>query len=109
MKYIKTFEHIMDNVLTLNDKGLFIISNIPDTTTELYCYNNNLKELPTLPYSLKTLNCSNNNLSELPLLPETLEILVCEGNNLPYNNLDEYNKWLEINHPDIFNAKKFNI
>ena len=85
------------------------LPTLPHTIKKIYCYSNNLRELPTLPYSLEILNCRDNNLYELPILPDSLEELYCSGNNLPYNNLPEYNKWLEINHPDIFYTRKFNI
>jgi len=28
---------------------------------------------------------------------------------LPYENLQGYKRWLEINHPEVVNTRKFNI
>ena len=49
---------------------------------ELYCDNNNLQELPTLPDGLQWFDCDNNNLQELPPLPDGLQTLDCSNNNL---------------------------
>ena len=62
----------------------------------MYCGVNKLTELPKLPESLTNLDCWNNKLTELPKLPESLMGLFCGNNNLPYkvtlNNLKEHNK-----------------
>jgi len=50
--------------------------------TRLYCYNNQLTSLPSLPPSLKKLYCENNRLTSLPPLPASLEILDCFNNRL---------------------------
>ena len=39
---------------------------------ELFCHNNNLRELPDLPNTLTKLDCGYNNLTELPDLPNSL-------------------------------------
>ena len=49
---------------------------------ELWCCNNELVTLPTLPNSLKRLDCDVNELICLPTLPESLQILRCEDNKL---------------------------
>ncbi len=50
--------------------------------TELYCNQNQLTTLPTLPSSLTQLNCSNNQLTSLPTLPTGLTGLSCYSNQL---------------------------
>jgi Leucine-rich repeat (LRR) protein len=61
------------------------IKYLPDLTrfknlAELYCSNNQLTLLPTLPPNLKVLYCSNNQLTLLPTLPPNLEELFCYNN-----------------------------
>ena len=51
--------------------------------THLYCGNNQLTSLPTLPSTLTLLECSNNQLTSLPILPaQALTELYCENNQL---------------------------
>jgi len=61
-----------------------------NTLTHLYCFGNKLTELPPLNNNLKYLSCHRNNLTELPPLNNNLEYLDCFGNNLtklpPLNN-----------------------
>ena len=131
MKYIKHFEKINYNKTSLNyhNKKLTKLPKLPDTLEYLDCSSNFLKELPTLPNSIISIYCGDNNLTELPKLPDTLKYLMCDdnqlselpilpitvtylhctGNELPYNDLEGYNYWLEINHPDVFMTRKFNI
>ena len=89
-----------EDILTINisNKG---ITSLPDLTRfknleTLYCYDNQLTLLPTLPPNLKTLYCSNNYLTYLPTLPQNLKILDCLNNeltllpNLPQNLKELY-------------------
>ncbi len=48
----------------------------------LFCYNNNLTNLPILPHNLQTLECDYNQLISLPSLPNSLEDLRCMQNHL---------------------------
>ena len=50
----------------------------------LYCNNNELTHLPSLPNSLERLDCDVNELICLPTLPESLQILRCEDNKLTF-------------------------
>jgi Leucine-rich repeat (LRR) protein len=70
---------------------------LPASLQELYCSNNQLKELPaTLPASLQELYCSYNQLKELPAtLPTSLQELECF-----------YNKYMHISH---CNAIRFHL
>jgi hypothetical protein len=73
-------------ILLLNNKGLELITEIPEGTVELVLSNNNLSSLPPLPNSLRYLTVENNQLSALPDLPSNLIILNCNNNkivNLP--------------------------
>ena len=60
---------------------------LPDLTRfknlkKLYCYNNHLPSLPTLPPKLEELGCCGNNLTVLPTLPQYLTTLDCSSNKL---------------------------
>jgi len=55
-----------------------------DTLQELFCENNNISQLESLPRDLTILNCSNNNLTDLPQLSNNLEVLICNGNDLHF-------------------------
>jgi Leucine-rich repeat (LRR) protein len=48
----------------------------------LYCNNNELTSLPTLPSSLENLDCHDNPLKILPILPNSLKSLYCQKNQL---------------------------
>ncbi len=99
MKYIKSFEGIVTE-LDYSNQHLFELPGLPVTLTKL----------PTLPDGLIYLNCCDNNFIEFPtILPKSLIGLSCGGNNLPYNNIVEYYKWLEMNHPEVVIGNKFNI
>jgi Leucine-rich repeat (LRR) protein len=50
--------------------------------TTLYCYNNQMVSLPTLPSGLMFLSCQFNQLTSLPSLPGSLVSLVCFNNQL---------------------------
>ena len=58
--------------------GLIYFSELED----LWCFDNQLVTLPTLPSNLKYLLCDNNQLISLPVLPTTLLTLWCRGNQL---------------------------
>ena len=65
----------LDN-LSINDlTGIRYFDNL----LYLYCYNNQISSLPTLPPGLVTLNCDHNQLSNLPNLPFSLENLNCKN------------------------------
>jgi hypothetical protein len=55
---------------------------LPPVLSVLYCPNNVLTTLPTLPTRLNILNCENNQLDALPTLPASLQILICNNNKL---------------------------
>ncbi len=50
--------------------------------TSLYCQNNLLTSLPSLPANIQTLNCSGNQLTSLPSLTANIQTLNCSGNQL---------------------------
>jgi hypothetical protein len=58
----------------------------------LYCYNNQLTELPQLvsedPSTLERLYCYGNQLTELPQLPSALRVLACSDNPIQYPPAD---------------------
>ena len=56
----------------------------PPSLRELYCSNNRLTSLDTLPSSLIQLCCINNLLSSLDHLPPTLTCLYCVNNPFSY-------------------------
>ena len=91
---------LSEDILTINisGKGIKSLSNLTrfKNLQHLYCYNNQLTSLPTLPQNLKELYCSNNKLTMLPTLPQKLEILYCSNNQLTLlptlpQNLEEFN------------------
>ena len=72
------------SILNISYKG---IKSLPDLTRfknlkELYCYDNELTSLPTLPQNIEYLYCDNNKLTSLPNLPQKLEELDCYNNKL---------------------------
>ena len=69
--------NIVMNVDRMSIKELPILK---EDLVELYCYENELTELPDLPKTLKYLYCDTNLLKELPVLPEDLEDLQCYDN-----------------------------
>jgi len=77
---------LSEDILILNVSGMHITS-LPDLTRFknlkiLYCYNNQLTALPTLPHNLKQIHCYNNKLTALPTLPQNLQELYCSHNQL---------------------------
>ena len=80
------FNSLPNNIVSL-DISFKGITSLPDLTRfknlqELYCHNNKLTSLPTLPENLKTLLCSHNKLTLLPSLPQNLKTLYCSDNQL---------------------------
>ena len=70
---------LSEDILILNVSGRGITS-LPDLTRfknlqKLYCFNNELTSLPSLPQNLQKLYCCSNKLTLLPTLPENLKIL----------------------------------
>jgi Leucine-rich repeat (LRR) protein len=77
---------LSEDILILNVSGRSITS-LPDLTRfknlqKLYCFNNELTSLPSLPQNLEELYCSNNKLTSLPSLPQNLQKLYCCSNKL---------------------------
>ena len=79
------------NSLSVDIDKLYIsnrnITSLPDLTRfkkleVLYCCENSLTSLPTLPKSLKKLHCCVNELTSLLPLPQSLEELLCCDNEL---------------------------
>lgn len=69
-------------------QGLSSIEGVQyfDSLDTLYCYNNQLRNLPSLPALLTQLGCSYNQIDSLPSLPIFLNFLGCGANgisNLP--------------------------
>ena len=84
----KDLEDMIENGgLSLNNKGLNELPELPNSLQELSCRDNQLNELPELPNNLQKLWCYNNQLTELPELPENLKELWCSNNQL--NELPE--------------------
>ena len=71
-------------IIDISSKG---ITYLPDLTrfnhlTKLYCSNNQLTSLPTLPQTLEELGCYNNQITSLPTLPQNLQKLYCYNNTI---------------------------
>ena len=64
------------------DNDLKVLPTLPNSLEYLYCSNNNITALPNLPNSLKYLYCYNNLLILLPILPNSLQNLICSNNLL---------------------------
>jgi Leucine-rich repeat (LRR) protein len=73
---------VNDTVLFCIENQLTFLTSLPSSLKQLYCYNNQLSSLPSLPSSLTYLFCEFNQLSSLPILPNTLIELSCHHNNL---------------------------
>jgi Leucine-rich repeat (LRR) protein len=86
-KTIKTYlNSLSEDIVTLsiNDRNITVL---PDLTRfknlkDVYCSDNKLTYLPTLPQNLEILQCCNNKLTSLPALPQNLEKLECCNNKL---------------------------
>ena len=72
--------------LYCSDNKLSSLPTLPQTLEKLYCSGNKLASLPNLTRlkNLKELDCCNNQLSSLPTLPENLKELYCFDNKLTY-------------------------
>jgi Leucine-rich repeat (LRR) protein len=75
------FEDNNEEFRYISFEELLKLDNYNDITY-LYCWNNNLTSLPTLPSSLTELWCGYNKLTSLPTLPSSLTKLECNWNNL---------------------------
>jgi Leucine-rich repeat (LRR) protein len=64
------------------DNELTSLPTLPQNLEKIYCENNQLTSLPTLPENLKELNCSMNYLTSIPSLPQNLKELYCHNNRL---------------------------
>ena len=76
---------------------------------ELWCSNNHLTALPTLPETLQRLFCGYNRLTSLPTLPENLESIVCNHNRLTaLSTLPENLEYLRCNRNLLRKLPEFN-
>jgi len=92
--------------LNFNDSQIKYLPELINFTNlhSLYCSNNDLIFLPTLPPRLEILVCNSNRLISLPVLPENLKNLYCFSNlllNLPtlpenLTTLDCKDNYIEI-------------
>jgi Leucine-rich repeat (LRR) protein len=84
---IETYLNSLSNEIVSIDISCKGITSLPDLTRfknlkHLYCYNNKLTSLPTLPQNLQNLYCFHNELTSLPSLPPNLQTLSCSINKL---------------------------
>ena len=82
---IERYLNSLSDDISILDISFKNIKYLPDLTKfknleELYCNNNQLTTLPTLPQNLKKVFCSNNQLTTLPTLPPNLAELYCYNN-----------------------------
>ncbi len=68
--------------LYCNNNLLTSLPSLPANLKYLFCYTNQLTSLPSLPANIQTLHCANNQLTNLPGLPANLQILFCGANQL---------------------------
>jgi Leucine-rich repeat (LRR) protein len=68
--------------LYCNNNQLTTLPTLPPNLKKVFCSNNQLTTLPTLPPNLKKVFCSNNKLTLLPTLPLNLKVLYCSNNQL---------------------------
>ncbi len=68
--------------LFCSNNQLSSLPSLPSTLNGLYCHENKLTSLPALPDTLIALSCSDNQISSLPPLPNGLINLFCEQNKL---------------------------
>ncbi|MBL0050106.1 MAG: leucine-rich repeat domain-containing protein [Bacteroidetes bacterium] len=68
--------------LYCNNNQLSSLPTLPNSLTKLYCGKNQLSSLPVLPNSMTYLDCWNNQLTSLPTLPNSLTHLFCLFNQL---------------------------
>jgi uncharacterized repeat protein (TIGR01451 family) len=72
------------NYLYCFNNLLTTLGTLPNNLIGLYCNSNQLTQLPSLPQSLMYLDCSYNQLMYLPLLPVNLLTIDCSFNQLTY-------------------------
>jgi len=77
---LKRFKNL--KTLFCDNNKLTSLPTLPKNLEELYCSNNQLSLLPNLSENLKILCCYNNQLTSLPTLPQNLEELYCFNNQL---------------------------
>jgi Leucine-rich repeat (LRR) protein len=68
----------------------FYLPKIFEKIRVLYCSDNKLTSLPTLPDGLEILDCSHNQLTSLPSPSARLRIIYCSGNRLPESELEKF-------------------
>ncbi|HRC32890.1 MAG TPA: hypothetical protein PK736_05560 [Bacteroidia bacterium] len=75
---------VNDAIVDCSNKNISDLTGIEyfDSLKTLYCWNNQLTSLPTLPNTLTYLNCAGNQLTNLPTLPNSLTDLWCSNNQL---------------------------
>ena len=86
---LKNYNYIVS--IDCSNNQLTELPTLPYTLEEFYCSGNILTELPKLPDFLKYLDCSNNKLTELQELPDSLENLNCNYNKLQSNGFVKEN------------------
>lgn len=67
-------------ILSIDYTKIETLPKLPEDLLELYCEDNNLKEINTIPKKLKILHIFENKITKLPELPDTLIELDCSDN-----------------------------
>ena len=75
-------EFINLKILYCYDNQLTQLPELTNNIVALYCNNNQLTQLTKLPNKLNELYCQNNQLTKLPLLPDNLKKIFCNNNLL---------------------------
>lgn len=74
--------HKLNNIFCI-DNNLTTLPSLPDSLAQLYCSNNKLTALPPLPLNMIGLHCDYNQLTQLPVpFPPHIETLLCNNNRL---------------------------
>ncbi len=68
--------------LYCSNNNLTSLPTLPSTLVDLQCQSNKLTSLPSLPVGLYNLNCSNNQLTSLPQMPNSIRTIYCSNNKL---------------------------
>jgi len=85
VKSQKDWNKVSDQTIELwcSDDQLTSLPSLPNSLKKLYCsHNPQLTSLPSLPTSLDFLSCSDDQLTSLPELPSNLKGLLCSSNQL---------------------------
>ena len=77
---VKYFKYLED--LRCTGHGLTSLPELPDSLKSLYCDDNQIASIESLPSNLETLSCWDNKLTTLPELPDGLLYLGCLGNQI---------------------------